>query len=81
VRVWLLIAGFYRRAEQYEDAKVSIEAASELVEGLEIDILSNDSGQLLVDAREWGVGKSVEELWADVWSEVSLISHAYRTIC
>ncbi|OBT63276.1 hypothetical protein VE03_07929 [Pseudogymnoascus sp. 23342-1-I1] len=69
VRVWLLIAGFYRRAEQYEDAKVSIEAASELVEGLEIDILGDDSGQLLVDAREWGVGKSVEELWADVWTE------------
>ncbi|KFX93542.1 hypothetical protein O988_06762 [Pseudogymnoascus sp. VKM F-3808] len=75
VRVWLLIAGFYRRAEQYEDAKVSIEAASELVEGLEIDILSNDSGQLLVDAREWGVGKSVEELWADVWSESPSQNH------
>ncbi|KFY23753.1 hypothetical protein V491_02422 [Pseudogymnoascus sp. VKM F-3775] len=69
VRVWLLIAGFYRRAEQYEDAKVSIEAASELVEGLETDILGDDSGQLFVDAREWGVGKSVEELWADVWAE------------
>ncbi|KFZ22816.1 hypothetical protein V502_02709 [Pseudogymnoascus sp. VKM F-4520 (FW-2644)] len=76
VRVWLLIAGFYRRAEQYEDAKVSIEAASELVEGLEIDILSNDSGQLLVDAREWGVGKSVEELWADVWTERGQVSLA-----
>lgn len=81
VRVWLLIAGFYRRAEQYEDAKVSIEAASELVEGQEADIQHDDSGQLLVDAREWGVGKSVEELWADVWTEVSLMSHSNLTIC
>ncbi|KAL5351969.1 hypothetical protein ACLOAV_003832 [Pseudogymnoascus australis] len=76
VRVWLLIAGFYRRAEQYEDAKVSIEAASELVDGLEIDILNDDSGKLLVDAREWGVGKSVEELWADVWAERGQVSLA-----
>ncbi|KFY27240.1 hypothetical protein V493_03623 [Pseudogymnoascus sp. VKM F-4281 (FW-2241)] len=76
VRVWLLIAGFYRRAEQYEDAKVSIEAASELVEGLETDILRDDSGQLLVDTREWGVGKSVEELWADVLAERGQVSLA-----
>ncbi|KFY76776.1 hypothetical protein V499_03689 [Pseudogymnoascus sp. VKM F-103] len=76
VRVWLLIAGFYRRAEQYEDAKVSIEAASELVEGLEEDVLRDETGQLLVDAREWGVGKSVEELWADVCAERGQVSLA-----
>jgi hypothetical protein len=81
VRVWLLIAGFYRRAEQYEDAKVSIEAASELVEGLEEDVLRDESGQLLVDAREWGVGKSVEELWADVCAEVSLNPDSNKTPC
>jgi hypothetical protein len=70
LRVWLLIAGFYRRAELYDDAKVCIEAASELVEGLEADILHDDTGKLRVDAREWGVGKSVEELWADVYADV-----------
>lgn len=72
VKVWLLIAGFYRRAELYEDAKLSIDAAYELVGGLEVDVLNNTSGTTSIDNPGWGIGKCVEELFADVCAEVSL---------
>ncbi len=70
-RVWLLIAGFYRRAEQWEDAKAAIDAAYELVEGMEGEIIRDTSGKIHTDERGWGVGKCVEELWGDIWAEVS----------
>jgi tetratricopeptide (TPR) repeat protein len=72
VRVWLLIAGFYRRAEQWGDAKGAVDAAGELVEGMEREVVRDGSGHIRVNKRGWGVGKCVEELWADVWAEVSL---------
>lgn len=73
IRVWLLIAGFYRRAEQWDDAKMAIDAACELVEGLEVDVSRDKTGKVTIHDRGWGVGKSVEEQWADVWSEVSIV--------
>lgn len=74
VKVWLLIAGFYRRAEQYEDAKAATDAACELVEGLEADVLHDPASSIAIDNAGWGIGKCVGELWADVWAEVSLSS-------
>lgn len=71
VKVWLLIAGFYRRAEMYDDAKMAIDAAYELVDSVEADILKDTTGNLHVDEPGWGVGKCVEEMWGDVWAEVS----------
>lgn len=71
VRVWLLIAAFYRRAELYEDAKGSIEEAQKLVKGVDMDI-SNDQAKGLKTAHTgWGGGKSLGALWADVVAEVS----------
>ncbi|KAA8572835.1 hypothetical protein MFRU_003g00620 [Monilinia fructicola] len=69
VKVWLLIAGFYRRANMYEDAKGAIEEAHKLVHGLEIDILNDSTGLASFDHPGWGGGKSVAELWGDVFSE------------
>ncbi|RAL60140.1 hypothetical protein DID88_000765 [Monilinia fructigena] len=69
VKVWLLIAGFYRRATMYEDAKGAIEEAHKLVHGLEIDILNDPTGLASFDHPGWGDGKSVAELWGDVFSE------------
>jgi tetratricopeptide (TPR) repeat protein len=71
VKVWLLIAGFYRRAEMYEDAKGAIDEAYKLMGGLEIDMSRDASGVVSIDNSSWGIFKSVEEQWGDVWSEVS----------
>jgi cargo-transport protein YPP1 len=70
VRVWLLIAGFYRRAEMFEDAKGAIDEAYKLVEGQEMDVAREASGNVTIYNGGWGSTKSVEELWGDVWSEV-----------
>ncbi|KAJ8064574.1 hypothetical protein OCU04_006903 [Sclerotinia nivalis] len=69
VRVWLLIAGFYRRATMYEDAKGAIEEAHKLVNVLETDIVNDPTGFASFDHSGWGGGKSVDELWGDVFSE------------
>lgn len=70
IRVWLLIAGFYRRAEMHEDAKGAIYEAYKLVDSLEVDVSKDASGNVKLADGGWGAGKSVEELWADVISEV-----------
>ena len=72
VKVWLLVAGFYRRASMYEDAKGAIEEADNLVHNLEIDINRDNSGNISIFNAGWGGGKSVAELWGDVCSEVSI---------
>lgn len=72
VNVWLLIAGFYRRAELYEDSKGATDEAYKLVKGLELDISSDITGNPSIYDKGWGSYKSVEELWGDVWSEVGV---------
>jgi len=87
VKLWLLVAGFYRRAGLYEDAKGAGEEAFKLVQGLEADILKDSGGVLSLDQRGWAGGKSVGELHADVFAEVSdlfyfvLVNQAILTSC
>jgi cargo-transport protein YPP1 len=68
IKVWLMISGFYRRANMHEDSKGAIAEAQKLVQGLETEATT---GTTPIGARAWGESKSTEELWADVWSEVS----------
>jgi tetratricopeptide (TPR) repeat protein len=81
VQVWLMTAGFYRRAEMYEDAQAAIIEANKLVQGLEGDVSNEatggphaasmtDAGELSLRHAGWAGKKSVEELWGDVWAEV-----------
>jgi hypothetical protein len=74
VKVWLLIAGFYRRAEMFEDSKGAVDEAYKLVEALEGDVSRNPSSGVSFANGGWGSGKSVEELWGDVLSEVCIQS-------
>jgi cargo-transport protein YPP1 len=70
LRLWLMIAGFYRRAGMYEDCKGCIAEAQKLVQGLEAEFARDTSGSLTLRAAAWGERKCVEELWGDVWAEV-----------
>lgn len=72
IKVWLMIAGFYRRAGMLEDSKGAVAEAQKLLQTLESDmakLLSSGSGSTRGPA--WGEKKSIDELWGDIYSEVS----------
>lgn len=74
IQVWLFVAGLYTRAEVFDDATGAIDEAEDLVQALESQVAQQDSSVKAFAARGWGGGKSVEELWADIWAQVRLIS-------
>lgn len=76
VKLWLLVAGFYRRATMLEDANGALEEARTLVEAVEADVSQDESGDVSIQDAGWGGGKSVEELWGDVWAERGHLSLA-----
>ncbi|KAL2019659.1 hypothetical protein VTK56DRAFT_9278 [Thermocarpiscus australiensis] len=76
VKVWLVIAGFYRRAGLLEDSQKAIAEARKVAQSLEADVLGDASGTLSVRRVEWGMEKSVEEVVADVWAEKGHLSLA-----
>ncbi|OCK78023.1 filamentation protein-like protein [Lepidopterella palustris CBS 459.81] len=69
VKVWLFISGLYTRAAMYEDAKGAVDEAFKLVEKLELEVAQESFNTKAFADPGWGVGKSVEELWGDVWAE------------
>ncbi|RFU73562.1 filamentation [Trichoderma arundinaceum] len=77
VKVWLMIAGFYRRAGMLEDCKGAVAEAQKLIQTLESDMakaLPGGSGSTRGPA--WGEKKSIDELWGDLYSELGLLSLA-----
>jgi tetratricopeptide (TPR) repeat protein len=70
IKVWLLISGFYRRASMNEDARGAIEEAQKLVHNIEIDASKDGNGNFSIDHAGWAGGKSIGELWGDIFSEV-----------
>jgi tetratricopeptide (TPR) repeat protein len=70
VQVWLFIAGFYRRANMYEDAKGAIEEAYKLVEKMDADVSKDTTGDVSISHPGWGGGKSIAELWGDIYAAV-----------
>ncbi len=80
VKVWLMIAGFYRRANMLDDAKGSIAEAQKMVQSLEADITKDTSGLVSLRHSGWAGKKSVEELWGDVWAEVSAANRREKTL-
>lgn len=72
VRIWLTIAGFYRRADMLEDSKGAIAEAQQLVQALETEAARDQSAACGSKPADWAEKKSVDDLWGDVWSEVSL---------
>ncbi|KAK1823413.1 hypothetical protein LTR12_002262 [Friedmanniomyces endolithicus] len=68
VKVWLFVAALYVRAGFFEDAGGAVEEAQRLVEAFEREKSAQNSNALALFQKGWGGGKSVDELWADVWS-------------
>jgi hypothetical protein len=73
VKLWLLISAFYRRASMREDAKGAIEEAQKLVHAVELGVSKDNTGNVSIDQAGWAGGKSVGELWGDVFSEVRTV--------
>ena len=73
VNVWLFIAGLYIRAESLDDAANAVNETIKLVESLEMGLSGADDGSTArrLFFSQWGGGKSIDLLWADVWSMVS----------
>ncbi|OKL64411.1 hypothetical protein UA08_00217 [Talaromyces atroroseus] len=76
VKVWLLISGLYRRASLFEDAREACEEASKQANAFEALVAAQESSARAFDQRVWGVAKSVEELWGDVYAEKGALSEA-----
>ena len=74
IKLWLFVAGLYIRADLHEDASGTMEEAGKLVETLELDKAAYHANARRLYEKGWGGAKSVDELWADVYSAVSNIS-------
>ncbi|KAI8266183.1 putative cargo-transport protein ypp1 [Colletotrichum sp. SAR 10_98] len=76
VKVWLMIAGFYRRAGMFEDSKGAISEAQKLVGILEAEVAKDPTGALSLKGDGWAEKKGVDELLGDVWAELGYLSLA-----
>lgn len=80
IRVWLMIAGFYRRAHMYNDCQGAVSEAQKLVQAIEADANKERSTSINTKDDGWAEKKSIEDLWGDVHTEVSsffsLCSHS-----
>lgn len=72
VTIWIFISGLYSRAKMFEDANDAVKEAFKLVETFESEVAQESSTSKAFAGKGWGGGKSVEELWADVYAAVSL---------
>jgi cargo-transport protein YPP1 len=72
VELWLFIAGLYLRADLYDDASGAIMEAHKLVDLAEADAATQQLNARGLYEKRWGGGKSVDMLWACVWTAVSL---------
>lgn len=72
VDIWIFTSRLYTRAHAFEDAKEAVAEALKLVDTFETELsLEFSTAKALAD-KGWGGGKSVEELWADTYTAVSL---------
>ena len=74
VKVWLLVAGLYRRASLFEDSKEACDEASESAAKIEDLVATQQSSADAFADPGWGGGKSSNEVWGDVHSEKAYLS-------
>ncbi|KAJ5908433.1 hypothetical protein N7495_001115 [Penicillium taxi] len=76
VKIWIVIAGLYRRASLFDDAREACEEAWKQAARVEALSASEESSARSLSKRSWTSAKSSEELWADVFAEQGLLSQA-----
>ncbi|KXJ94544.1 hypothetical protein Micbo1qcDRAFT_193689 [Microdochium bolleyi] len=76
IRVWLLIAAFYRRAGMVKDAVKAIQEAKTIVDVLEADIAKDTSGLVSLNFPGWGGKRSADQIWSDVQAEAGNLALA-----
>ncbi|KAL5342938.1 hypothetical protein BJX70DRAFT_385807 [Aspergillus crustosus] len=76
VKIWLLIAGMYRRASSFDDAAEAYEEASKHVKRIETLAAAQDASARSFRERGWATPKSSDELWADIYAERGLLLNA-----
>jgi tetratricopeptide (TPR) repeat protein len=72
VDIWLFISSLYSRAHMLQDAREAVSEAMKLVETFEAEVSHESSTAKSLAEKGWGGGKSVEELWADAFTAVSI---------
>lgn len=76
INIWLIIAGLYRRASLFDEAREACVEASKQAARVEALVAAQESSARSFNKRGWGVSKSSEELWADIYAEQGLLSQA-----
>ncbi|KAF4257216.1 hypothetical protein CNMCM8812_003129 [Aspergillus fumigatus] len=76
IKIWLLIAGLYRRASLFEDAQEACEEAAKHVDRVEALVAAQESSARAFRSRGWASPKSSDELWADLHTEQGLLAQA-----
>lgn len=75
VKIWLLIATLYRRANLFEDSREACDEAAKAAQRVETLVASvESSARAFSDAGWGGIGKSSDEIWADVYCERAELS-------
>ncbi|KAJ5381285.1 uncharacterized protein N7496_003713 [Penicillium cataractarum] len=76
VKIWLIIAGLYRRASLFDDAREACQEAWKQTSRVETLAASFESSARAFSKRGWDNAKSSEELWADVCAEQGLLAQS-----
>ena len=76
VKIWLLVAGLYRRASLFDDSLEACDEAATSASQIEALVAAQESSAAAFADAGWGGGKSSNEIWADVHAERAHIALA-----
>lgn len=75
-KVWLLVAGLYRRASLFDDSLEAYDEASRSASKIESLVAARESSAAAFAAPAWTGGRSSNEVWADVYAERANLASA-----
>ncbi|KAI1823560.1 hypothetical protein F4861DRAFT_509852 [Xylaria intraflava] len=74
VKVWLMIASFYRCSKMFGDARDAISEANKLANSLRVSISKDISGCFTTRNPGWGNKASLDELLGDINAEMGFLA-------
>lgn len=69
VKIWLVIAKLYRRANLFDDSREACDEAAKVAQKIESLVAGVESSARAFSDAGWGGGKSSDEVWADVFCD------------